>query len=89
MSTHVVGFKPPDERWNKMKAVWDACRAAKIAVPDDVLSFFNGYDPSPNGVEVDIGGCLMTLVEEGREGFVVDVKKLPKDVTAIKFYNAW
>lgn len=52
MSTHVVGFIPPDEKWQKMKAVWDACRAAGVEVPEDVCDFFEGGEPDPAGVEV-------------------------------------
>lgn len=30
MSMHVVGYKPADEHWKKMKAAWDACAAILI-----------------------------------------------------------
>jgi hypothetical protein len=45
MSTHVVGFKPPDEKWRKMKAVWDACEAAGTDPPAAVSKFFEGDVP--------------------------------------------
>ena len=30
MSTHIVGFRPADEAWNKHKKVWDTCVGAGL-----------------------------------------------------------
>lgn len=54
MSTHVIGIVPPDETWKKMKAIWDACTAAKIEIPEAVDAFFGGVRPEEKGVVVDI-----------------------------------
>lgn len=51
-STHIVGFRPPDAKWNQMKAVWHACGAAKVPVPEGVLKFFEYEAPDDNGVLV-------------------------------------
>jgi hypothetical protein len=87
MSTHVVGFVPPDEQWKQLKAVHDACTAAGIEVPSEVEMVI-GSNPTEHGREVDI-----VDVEEwystGREGYDVDVSKLPPGVTVIRFYNSW
>ena len=99
MSTHIIGFRPPDEKWRKMKAVWDACVAADMSIPNTVHEFFGGESPDPNGVEVDLFSSA--LYHHGKpsavkkwnadmqEGFEVDVTKLPKDVTIIRFYNSY
>lgn len=91
MSTHIIGFKPPDKEWEKMKAVWDACIAAKVPVPEEVSNFFNHEAPDPSGVEVELEGTasVSEFNEEGRRGFEVEVKRLPSDVKIIRFYNAW
>lgn len=102
MSTHVTGFKPPDERWHQMKAIWDNCKAAKIAVPDVVETFFEMEEPSDAGVKVELihyrGGDKQLLhgVEEirrdGCSGFRVDLVKLKAvqpDVTVLEFENSW
>ncbi len=91
MSTNVCGFKPPDEKWKKMKAVYDACLQADTKVPKAVEDFF-GYDPPDDaGVVVDLEkhACCQEYKEDAREGFEIDVTKLPKDVTLIRFYNSW
>ena len=92
MSTHVQGFRPPDEKWKKMKAVWDACVAAELEIPADVEEFFNfGDGPDDAGVVIDVEE-LPACSEyqcDGGSGFEVDLTKLPKDITILRFYNSW
>ena len=87
MTMHVIGFRPPEAKWKRMKKVYDACRDAKVNLPDEVRKFFEGEEPDDRGVEVNID-CAVTKHERGGEnGFEVDVSKLPSDVTRIRFYN--
>ena len=39
-SVKVVGIRLPDAEWRKIKAVWDSCEEAGIAVPEEVESYF-------------------------------------------------
>jgi hypothetical protein len=91
MSTHVVGFRPPDEKFKAMKRIWDACDAASIEAPEEVREFFGHCDPDEAGVEVDLEkrGCVRPFNDDSQEGFEVDIAKLPKDVTIIRFWNSW
>lgn len=90
-SLHVVGFKPPDAKWKKMKAAYDACVKAEIDPPKEVREFF-GYDrPDDVGVTIELEeeDCCKEYNAEMVNGFEIDVKKLPKDVTIIRFYVAY
>lgn len=87
MSTHVIGFKPPDAKWKKMKEVWDACEKAGIDPPKEVSEFFNYENPDENGVEVELDAAEWG--DDGRQGYEIEVSKLPKGVTIIRFYNSW
>ncbi len=91
MSTHVVGFRPPDERWRQMKAVYDASKAAGIDPPEVVQAFFEYGPPDEAGVvvELDIGEVVREWQDDSRAGFEVDVRKLPPDVHVLRFYNSW
>lgn len=122
MSTSVVGFRPPDAKWKKMKAIYDACDEAGVSIPDEVDSFFNGEPPDDAGVRVKLErdaeeteqpamvrngggfmvpaptsnhpkkkkiGCVKPYSDDMQEGFEVDVTKLPKDVTIIRFVNSY
>lgn len=93
MTTTVRGFRPPDEKWKKMKAVWDSCQKAGIEVPDDVQAFFDYSAPDPRGVEVDLTEGKKAAAKEwgdsDRQGYEVDLSRLPKGISFIRFYNSW
>lgn len=88
MATEVTGFAPPDERWTEMKAVWDACCAARVPVPDAVLDFFGDEAPDSAGVTVKLplrewkGGLRGA-------GYELDVADIPAHVKTIRFFNSW
>lgn len=88
MSTYVVGIKPPDDKWKKMKAVYDACKNAGIETPDEVDEFFNYEIPDQAGVVVEIDE-LREWEEDTSDGYEIDIEKLPKDVKVLRFYNSW
>ncbi len=88
MSTHVVGFRPADAKWKEMKTIWEMCERAKIKIPDEVQKFFNGEAPGDKpGQEVEIN--VKGWSDDSRQGYELDLTKLPKDVRFIRFYNSW
>ncbi len=96
MSTYVVGFREPDEKWLKMKAIWDACRLADVDPPDEVETFFGHTRPDAAGVLVAIGAnygdlhpCCTPFNADAAQGFEVDISKLPTQITKLRFYNSW
>lgn len=94
MSTHVIGIKPPNEQWEHMKAVYDACHLAGVMVPTEVDDFFNGETPDPLGVIVEIEklDAVTEWIDQeygSASGFEVDLSKLPKDITVLRFFNSW
>lgn len=89
MSTHVVGFRPPDDQWRRMKAVYDSCKTAKVRPPEDVVKFFNYEGPDEAGVEVDLKDCTKKYTAEMRSGIEVDLTKIPKDLKIIRFVNSY
>lgn len=89
MSTHVKGFRPPDDTWVQMKAIWDACESAGVEVPQKVCDFFNGETPDDTGMEIDIDVASSEWRDEYREGIEIDLSKLPKGLKVIRFYNSY
>ena len=90
MGTHVEGFRPPDEDFNKMKAIYYACKDAHVSIPDEVNDFFEGQAPDSNGVRVDISKAAKKWTDrDSCEGIEVDVTKLPEGVKIIRFANCW
>lgn len=91
MSTNIEAIRPPDEKWKKMKAIFDSCKNANIDPPDEIWDFFNGEPPSDLGVVIEIENtdAVEKVSEDMRDGFIVDLTELPKDVKYIKFYNSY
>lgn len=92
MSTRVVGFRPPDDTYERMKAVYESCKAAGIGVPDKVQEFFNWGEPSEHGTEVRLpDGCVSEYADgyRSQQGIDVRLDALPPNITVIRFYNSW
>lgn len=91
MSTHVIAFAEKDQRWHQMKAIWDACELAGVEKPKEVEQYFGPDGPDDAGPrEVNIRACVSEWKDNfAAEGFEVDLKKLPSNVTKIRFYNSW
>ncbi len=87
MSTRVVAFRAPDEKWKKMKAAWDACEEADLDTPEELLDFFDYNEPDPRGVEIDIPRHSWTA--DMQEGFEIFLEEVPEDVKVIRFYNSY
>ena len=87
MGTHVIGFRPPDERHQQMRSIWEACESVGIEQPDEVIEYFDGMPPDDAGVEIEIEHT--TWEKDMRAGIDVDVRKLPKDCHIIRFVNTW
>lgn len=96
MSTSVIAFQPPDEKWKKMKAVYDAAIEANIDVPEEVWDFFNGDPPEDSGVSINLSYDHKDICQEWSDdmqnGYELDLEKL-KDkfphITKIRFYNSF
>lgn len=88
---HIKGIRPPDEEYQQYKAVYDACRKAGVPVPDRVLDFFDYQEPSPNGIltDLDLSDAVKSYEAVEREGFEVELAKLPKNITHLRFYLSW
>lgn len=92
MCSHVVGIFSPPDSWIKMKAVWDACKLADIAIPEEVLDFFGGEEPDPRGVVSVIDHPCVSVykdIDRNAEGFEIDLEKLPPGLRRIRFVNSW
>ncbi len=101
MSTHVVGFVPPDDEWECKVAALAACRKAGVEPPEE-LEIFLGLDPGEgqipdsNGREIylDDGNskAITEWRDEMREGYEIDLAQLAveqPEVKVVRVYNSW
>ena len=97
MSTSVIGFIPPDDKFKKMLKAYRACEEAGIAIPADVEKFFDGEPPDNAGVQVHLsyGTKGKDAVKEYRdndanaEGYEIDLRKLDPNIKVLRFTNSW
>lgn len=87
VSIHAVGFRGKDEKWDQMKSIWETCQNAGVSIPDEVEDFFGGENPGDKpGLEIDIDEASQEWSDDHREGFEIDISKLPKGLKFIRFY---
>lgn len=89
MSLCILGLRPPDEKWQKMKTAYDSCRAAGIPIHESVLQFFDYSEPDPRGLKVGLDDIAKPWKGEDSEGIEIAVAEIPKEITVIRFYGAW
>lgn len=91
MSSHLSGFAEADDKWRKHKKVYDACQDAGVSLPDETERFFGGEKPDAAGITVDLEKheCCSTYNDTHSDGFEIDIKKLPKNIKKIRFYNSY
>jgi len=85
----ISGFRPADERYEKMRSVYNNMRELNLTVPNEVLNFFDGNGPNEHGSEVSIKDAITPYKGVETDGFDIDLSKLPKDVTVIRAYIQW
>ena len=102
MSTDLIGLMDKDDVFRNHKNVLAACKKAKISLPKETAEYFDVAD-YPNDWEYAAENAeekLFVELEEGKHfklieenhpecGFEVFVKKLPKEVTKLRFENSW
>jgi hypothetical protein len=95
MTSYVYGIIPPDDMWQSMKTIWDACITANIVPPKEVVDFFKGEAPDPSGVVMhlaswrELHSCTQEYSKEMCVGYEVDITKLPPHVKIIRFVNSY
>lgn len=97
MSTHIEAFIPDtDPEYQKHKKIVIACLEADVSLPKETSDYFFGYKlPTTRmleeklKIELKEGEHYVDWRDESSEGFEVDLTKLPKGVTKLRFYNNW
>lgn len=65
-----------------MLAIYNACKAVTVAVPQPVWDYFEGMDPLKDGVVFSLDKSAITRNDPV---FEVDLSLIPKDTKRIRF----
>lgn len=80
-------FKQPSEKFKKMKAVYDACLEADIAVPEKVADYF--YDRVCDDIGEEIPIPTTEWKADMKEGYEIRVEDIPCDAEVIRVYMSY
>ena len=87
VSIHVTGFKPPDERYKRLVNAWNALEEAGLPPTPELERFFDGAEPDPAGIEVEL--TLREWHDRSAQGYELEVAEIPDGVKTIRFYQSW
>jgi len=85
VSYYVQGYKPVDEKYKKMKEVWDSCDELGIAQPAEVTDFFNEERPPKGGVGLMVDIDAKEGGSDYENWYEVDVASLDEDIKTLRF----
>jgi len=96
MSTHIQAFIPDtDAEFQKHKKILLMCSENDVSLPKETAEYF-GSDSADEylldeklEIELKEDVHYKNWFDESSQGFEVDLTKLPKGVTKLRFYNNW
>jgi hypothetical protein len=96
MSTHIEGFIPDtDAEFQRHKKVLLVCAEANVTLPPETAKYFGSKYSDESLLDEKLNVMLEDGVhytqyrDSGCSGFEVDLTRLPKGVTKLRFYNSY
>jgi hypothetical protein len=92
MSTYIKAFTPDtDPEYQKHKKLWDICEEMGVSLPKETEEYFKNCDTPEDKLEIDLEKDVHfeEYEDDSSQGVEVDITKLPKGVTKLRFYNSW
>lgn len=96
MSTHIQAFIPDqDAEYKRHKIVLLVCSDAKVSLPEETAQYFGSKVADKALLEEKLqimltkGEHYVDYDEDMCQGFEVDLTKLPKGVTKLRFFNSY
>lgn len=83
ISYYIKGVLVPDEKYLKMKQIFDLCSQSNIKPPSEVWDFFDGSPPTRDGQEFSI--TYREVNDNYRTFYEIDVKDIPEKTNKIRF----
>lgn len=87
-----------DTTYQNHKAVLQACQKANVSLPKETSEYFGvkeGSYPDSDLLEEKLSVPLSVdkhykdYLEEGSDGYEIDLRKLPKEVQILRIYNSY
>ena len=89
VSYSIKGLKPITETYRKKLAIYNMCKELNITPPDEILKYFEDeIEPCEDGMIVNLTSDAINVHYNNNlsyKYFDVDLSKIQKDVTKIRF----
>jgi hypothetical protein len=85
-SISIQGVIPKDEKYKKMKAVWDACYEAGVALPEAVKRFFDYGALLEAGVQIPLNDHECCKKNPDTQVHTIEIDDLPKAIKIIHLH---
>ncbi len=87
-NTYLLGFRPATATAEQMRAAKDACLAAGVAPPREVVDFFEcrAFETAGERVDLPVGEGGVTSWCDGIE---VDLRQLDPTIKVLRFVNSY
>lgn len=83
----ITGYREPTPEFEKMKAIYLHCQDLKIDPPDAVQKYFPSEPGDGPNVDLYKHESVTEWSTDYAEGYEVDLSKLPKGTTKLRFYH--
>lgn len=87
MLAYLIGIIPADEKYRKMKAIYDNCIEVGAEIPKKVDDFFNGETPDRDGMTIRLPA--KEWEDNNSTGLEINIKDIPENVKTLRFVNSW
>jgi hypothetical protein len=96
MSTYIHAEIEKDKMFAAHKQILIACKKAKVSLPKETAEYFGSTDPDWDLLNEKLEFELVerkhySLIDNNFPecGFILHIKKLPKEVCKVYFNNSW
>lgn len=79
----VYGIKKADDKFYKMKAVYDSCTKANVKIPEEVDDYFGDREPDEKGVVIELNNDQLKEISDYK--YEIDLSKFDKDISLLRF----
>lgn len=95
MSTHITAFRDQNGKLKEMLEIKDFCDSKGVSYPAEVNEYFGSEANERSKYlresmsELSVKDWVKPWNDDMQEGYEVNVKDIPAEVSIIRFYNSW
>lgn len=90
INTYVQGLKPKTNEYQIKLDIFISCKKLNIEPPKEIKDFFYDWEICEEGIVTELPKeSVREYTDEYRDFLEVDLTKIPKDISKIRFVNSY